>query len=171
MSDKIKITELTTLDFVEESDWTIVVDISDLSQGPQGTTKKVRKDRLKGLNWRGLWTDSELYYKDEAVELNGSAYIARVNTISSPPGGDWDLLVAKGATGAPGASVVIQVPSQTVDGVNVTFTFTSLPLYIFSDGVALRSTLKNGSVAWSAVGLTITMVNAPTFDIYAVLSA
>lgn len=46
--DRIKITELPTLQSAEEADWTIAVDVSDKSGGPQGTTKKATRSDFKG---------------------------------------------------------------------------------------------------------------------------
>lgn len=48
MDDRIKITELETLENVADGDWTVVVDISDTTDGPQGTTKKASKEDFRG---------------------------------------------------------------------------------------------------------------------------
>lgn len=55
------------------------------------------------IRWRGAWNGATSYLVDDAVERNGSAYVAIAdNTNSAPPSVNWDLLAAKGATGNTG---------------------------------------------------------------------
>lgn len=66
-------------------------------QGPQGNPG------AKGLVWRGTWTSADTYQSDDAVEHAGSAYVAIATTNGvAPPSTDWQLLAAKGDTGAVG---------------------------------------------------------------------
>lgn len=68
--------------------------------GPQGPAGP---PGAKGLTWRGSWDPTASYIGDDAVELDGSAYVAvGESTASPPPGPDWSLLAAAGAEGARG---------------------------------------------------------------------
>jgi len=46
MSDKIKISQLELLASVDNQDQIVVLDVSDLSQSPEGTTKRAKKSDL-----------------------------------------------------------------------------------------------------------------------------
>lgn len=56
----------------------------------------------------------------------------------------------------------------TVDGANVTFTFTQVPSYIVTDGVWLTPLDNKGLTQWSNVGTTITMVIPPNSSIFGI---
>jgi signal peptidase I len=58
------------------------------------------------LTWRGPWSNVTTYYANEIVSYAGSSWIATVTTLSATPGvsPDWQLLAAKGDTGATGAT-------------------------------------------------------------------
>lgn len=70
-------------------------------QGPQGIQGE-KGD--KGLNWQGQWS-AGTYQADDAVEHNGSSWVATTETTEEPSGSatDWDLLAAKGEQGDTGA--------------------------------------------------------------------
>ena len=66
------------------------------AQGPKGDT---------GLTWRGTWSSATGYVISDAVEHNGSSWVAKqASTGSAPAQGssDWDLLAQKGETGDQG---------------------------------------------------------------------
>jgi hypothetical protein len=75
-------------------------------RGPQGT--HVRGDPgppgppgpqgEKGLNWQGPW-ENRRYQPDDAVEYQGSSWVATAATRSRPPGKGWDLLAQRGVDG------------------------------------------------------------------------
>lgn len=66
-----------------------------------------------------------------------------------------------------GSGSFTELPATgAVNSSNVTYTFTSVPTYIVTDGVWLKATDSNGGVNWSNAGLTITMVNPPSLSIY-----
>ena len=105
MTDLIKITDLDTLESPADGDWVPVVDISDTTSGAGGTTKKITKAKLKGLNWQGAWS-AGTYVLDDAVENDGSAWVCTAASTTEEPSAiaiDWDLLAAKGDTGATGS--------------------------------------------------------------------
>lgn len=105
MTDLIKITDLDTLESPADGDWVPVVDISDTTSGAGGTTKKVTKAKLKGLNWQGAWS-AGTYVLDDAVENDGSAWVCIAASTTEEPSAiatDWDLLASKGDTGATGS--------------------------------------------------------------------
>lgn len=60
-----------------------------------------------------------------------------------------------------GAGFTLLAATGTIDGNNLTFTFTSKPVYIISDGIWYR---ENHNWSWS--GSTATMTVPPTDDIY-----
>lgn len=56
-----------------------------------------------GMAWRGAWDVATAYVIHDAVEHEGSSYVAVADGIASaPPSPDWSLLASIGATGAPG---------------------------------------------------------------------
>jgi hypothetical protein len=58
-----------------------------------------------GIEWRGAWDDTTAYVEDDAVELDGTAYIALAgNTNDPPPSANWSELATKGDTGPVGAT-------------------------------------------------------------------
>jgi hypothetical protein len=57
-----------------------------------------------GLTWRGEWAAGTAYGVRDAVQHNGSSYVAVfASTGSAPPNGNWMLLAGKGESGAVGA--------------------------------------------------------------------
>lgn len=70
--------------------------------GPAGTDGEPGQKGDKGLNWRGPWQRGA-YQPDDAVEADGSSYVATAQTRSKPPSSSWDLLAQKGEPGAPGS--------------------------------------------------------------------
>lgn len=64
--------------------------------GPQGPSGQ-------GVNWRGRWSPRLKYVEDDAVESEGSSYIAIMpSTNVKPPSSGWDLMAQKGAPGPAG---------------------------------------------------------------------
>jgi hypothetical protein len=63
--------------------------------GPQGPAGP------RGLTWRGSWSGSTSYAKDDAVQHDGSSYVAgsAIGAGIEPPNGAWQLLAAKGTSG------------------------------------------------------------------------
>lgn len=68
------------------------------------------------------------------------------------------------------ASGSVLSATGTVNGTNTTFTFTTEPSYIVSDGVAYRKTSKNNTVywTWDSNTLTATLTIPPTDEIFGV---
>jgi hypothetical protein len=95
--------DLAELPSIADGDWIVVVDVSDTTQSPEGTTKRVRKDLLKGVNWQGAWV-AGTYVSDDGVSHNGSSWIATTTTTEEPSilATDWDVLAIKGDTGPTG---------------------------------------------------------------------
>jgi len=68
-------------------------------------SEKLLEFNQKGMRWRSAYVSTTAYAINDAVSYNGSAYIVR----ATPPVGTvptnttyWDVLAAKGATGAAG---------------------------------------------------------------------
>jgi hypothetical protein len=58
-----------------------------------------------GVNWLGVWDDTTAYVEDDAVDHDGTAYIALTgNTNDEPPSANWSVMAAKGDTGPAGAT-------------------------------------------------------------------
>ena len=85
-------------------------------QGPQGDTGAEGPpgppgiQGLPGLTWRGLWNANANYTTNDALQDNGSSWVAmRPNVNVEPNAGDayalsyWTLLAQKGDTGSAGA--------------------------------------------------------------------
>jgi len=69
--------------------------------GPQGPTGPIGP---KGINWKGIWSNTTAYAVDDAVLSNGSSYIAlAANTNVQPPAATWAVLSQKGDIGLTGA--------------------------------------------------------------------
>lgn len=78
-------------------------------QGPTGPSGAIGPQGPSGWDqWRGPWVASTPYVERDAVEFAGSSYIATSNvTSATDPATDtanWDLVAAKGDTGATGAT-------------------------------------------------------------------
>lgn len=78
-------------------------------EGPQGTVGPVgpegpqgpKGDPGAGLTWRGVWDNVSAYAINDAVEHEGSSWVANASVTGGEPGvaAEWDLWVAKGVQG------------------------------------------------------------------------
>jgi hypothetical protein len=58
-----------------------------------------------GVVWQGAWNGSTAYQVNDAVQYQGSSYIAiAASSGSAPPAAAWDVLAAKGNAGAQGVA-------------------------------------------------------------------
>jgi hypothetical protein len=58
---------------------------------------------VPGLNWRGPWAASTVYAVNDAVQYNGSSYVAQfVNSDATFTPSNWQLLAAQGGVGPQG---------------------------------------------------------------------
>lgn len=74
--------------------------------GPTGPTGPAGTAGV-GITWRGAWSAIVTYALYDSVTLNGTSYVSNVgsNLNHTPPNVSfWDVLVAKGDTGATGAA-------------------------------------------------------------------
>jgi len=79
---------------------------ADGATGPTGATGPIGP---AGLTWKGAWSATGTYAKDDAVGYNGASYfcLAAVSNSSNTPTSDptkWALLASQGATGLQGAA-------------------------------------------------------------------
>ena len=65
-------------------------------------------------------------------------------------------LMHGGSKSSGGTGYTVETPSGTIDGTNVTFTVTAVPVYIISDGATYFA--NNG---YTILGLTLTLTSAP----------
>jgi Collagen triple helix repeat (20 copies). len=76
--------------------------------GPQGPIGNTGATGAAGLVWVGAWAAATAYVVNNAVTYNGSSYRRKVaGTTATVPSSDatnWELLAAKGDTGATGAT-------------------------------------------------------------------
>ena len=71
-------------------------------QGPAGSQGATGAVGSPGLIWTGTWDATTVYQPNDAVFLNGSAYVTELQTQAQPPSGPWQLLASQGAPGIPG---------------------------------------------------------------------
>jgi hypothetical protein len=128
----------------------------DGPQGPPGPTG------TRGLNWRGTWSASTTYAKDDAVFHNGSSYVATIAIAAggAVPGANsaWDIVAAKGASGAGAGTITgflleLHEPnvSATADQ-NVTVGYTCSNGGIATGGTASLVNSNDGQVIGGQVG-------------------
>lgn len=108
----------------------------------------------------------------QAVGVRLLRYLSDVNIegITDGQGIAWNSTTQKfePATLGGGSGFTELTATGSTNGTNVTFTFTQVPSYIVADGVWYKPTAKNGTAFWTNVGLTVTMVNPPAYDIFGV---
>lgn len=88
-------------------------------RGPTGRAGKAGRDGINGSNgkdglpivWRGPWDVNTDYQINDAVEYEGSSYIAIAETLGARPGTDvWDLMSARGVDGRDGLQSALSFP-------------------------------------------------------------
>lgn len=79
--------------------------------GDQPKVTRMEVPGIKGadgdITWQGEWSSATTYTQNEAVQYNGSAYVAlqgNSNLIPSSNASSWSVMTSKGDTGATGAS-------------------------------------------------------------------
>lgn len=110
----------------------------DSVQGPKGDPG----DDGQSINWRGPWQKGA-YAPLDAVEYDGSSYIATSLTRTKPPGKGWDLMAKKGQDGG------------VKGGYNVRG-FAS-GMVVDDEGVRLNSGAVIGEIDFAGAGVTATM--------------
>lgn len=121
--------------------------------GPKGTTGDTGPpgpQGVRGLNWRGPWSSGTAYAKDDAVQHDGSSYVA--STAIDPglaPGvaPAWQLLAAKAGSGGGGG---------TITGFQVSLLDTTVAATA-SQNVTVGHTCPSGGIA---TGGTASLVNS-----------
>ena len=78
--------------------------------GDQPKVTRMEVPGIKGadgdITWQGEWSSATTYTQNEAVQYNGSAYVAlqgNSNLIPSSNASSWSVMTSKGDTGATGA--------------------------------------------------------------------
>ena len=79
------------------------------AQGVAGVAGPAGAQGPKGLNWLGTWNSGGSYTTNDAVEYDGSAWVAlQPNTNVAPTAGaNWALLASKGDTGSQGSQGLV----------------------------------------------------------------
>ena len=124
-------------------------------KGLTGDTGPAGPTGARGLNWRGAWSGATSYAKDDAVQYNGSSYVANQATGAGPvPGvsGLWDLLAQKGTSGA-GAGTITGFALELLD---------TTVAASASQNVTVGYTCTNGGIA---TGGTASLVNSTDGEI------
>lgn len=130
-------------------------------RGPAGDPGPQGPSGPRGLQWRGTWSATATYSKDEAVYYNGSSYVA-TGAVGAGivPGGNavWDTVALKGASGG-GAGAIngfqLELFDTTVAAAadqNVTVGYTCTNGGIATGGTAAVVNSTDGSVIGGQVG-------------------
>ena len=117
--------------------------------GPQGATGP------RGLTWQGAWSGSTTYAKDDAVQYNGSSYVASATASAGlVPGAApvWQLLAQKGAGGG-GAGAITGFQVEIFD---------STVAATADQNVTVGKTCSGGGIA---TGGTSSLVNSTDGDV------
>ncbi len=76
--------------------------------GAQGLAGPAGAPGPAGLNWRGAWNSTTIYAPNDAVQFNGSSYVAAVKAAQGiqpdTNAATWNLLAQQGAQGPAGAT-------------------------------------------------------------------
>jgi hypothetical protein len=94
-------------DMGEDGQWALKTDVAPWKLWFKVGGVWVPQATPAGLKWRGTWSSATSYSIADAVERNGSSYVAKTANLNKPPesnAADWDLMAAKGNTGAQGAT-------------------------------------------------------------------
>jgi hypothetical protein len=76
------------------------------AQGERGADGPAGPQGEPGLAWQGAWSDATQYEVGDAVEYNGSSYVAVANSLNdAPPSASWSLLASAGTGGGTGDSI------------------------------------------------------------------
>lgn len=117
--------------------------------GPQGATGP------RGLTWQGSWSGSTTYAKDDAVQYNGSSYVASSTAAADLVPGTapvWELLAQKGAAGG-GAGAITGFQVEMFD---------STVAATADQNVTVGKTCSTGNIA---TGGTSSLVNSTDGEI------
>lgn len=123
-------------------------------------------NQIKGLDGRikeirnHVALQGKVYGKDTWARGGGDTVEAGTNVTIQNVNGKKRISATAGFT--------VLTATGAINGVNLIYTFTQVPTLIAADGVLLPATGAGGTVFWTHVGTTVTMVNPPAFDIYGV---
>ena len=91
--------------------------------GDQPKVTRMEVPGIKGadgdITWQGEWSSATTYTQNEAVQYNGSAYVAlqgNSNLIPSSNASSWSVMTSKGdigATGAAGSAGTVTIGTTT----------------------------------------------------------
>jgi len=127
------------------------------------------------LIWRGPWSSVTSYEVNDAVERNGTSYIATSNNINQePPNASfWDILAERGTDGAPGpgSGDVSSDTATSVDNELVLFSGVSgkvvkravgTGIVKINSGVLATAVVGTDYLAPAAVGVSVQAYDAAT---------
>jgi hypothetical protein len=160
-------------------------------QGPQGDQGPIGLQGPKGLIWRGAWSAATDYVIDDAVHYAGSSWIAVAGSTNELPNAPasiyWQLLAAKGDTGAAGgggtgATVIDVTAAVALSGGGagtLTTTTETCPAGTFLLGggghttatvgnVAIRSSYPSSATTWTVEAVNLTNNPTGTVNAYAI---
>lgn len=155
-------------DIIKDSGYEVRDSLELLPRGEDGEPD----ERLSAEAIKGLEEYIKKYPRHTTTAII-ARYLAQIGDVVITNVANGDVLKYQSSTntwinGAATAST-ISLTSGTVDGSNKTFTFSSAPNVICVDqGRFMQQTSSDGTVNWTVVGTTVTLLVAPIFDLFAI---
>src|SRR4029077_1074491 len=134
--------------------------------GTDGTDGKDGRDGSDGesIRWRGKWSARSVYAAQDAVEFEGSSYIARARTRTKPPKGCVTLMAKLGDSGTvllarPGGGGAGTAAAGGGVGLSLSGN-TAGALGLISSGIAILAGGNNITLSQNGQSITISGANA-----------
>lgn len=147
--------------------------------GPKGTTGETGPagpQGARGLTWRGAYSAGVAYAKDDAVQYDGSSYVAAVATTPGLVPGtapEWSLLAAKAGAGGGGGGTITGFEVEVLDTTvaanadqNVSVGYTCADGGIATGGTASLVNSTDGVIIGGQVGADVNDVPRSWFTIF-----
>ncbi len=115
--------------------------------GPGGATGPTGTSGPQGLSWRGTWSSTKAYAVNNAVQFNGTSYIAIQAATRQQPDTSptfWSVLAQQGSVGARGTNGAAGMPGAPgANGMNGSLGTPGAPGLMGPQGLTWRGTWSN----------------------------